>query len=307
MRSPARGNKTMLFFLLYLLVFQLILFLVPLLADIELGPLTLMALMQVIGLFVPFLFYLLFTKQKFNAVLLLTPLNVKNTLIVLLISIIIIPMVHLTSYLLSFAFHPMVFEAMEVLAAAPLWASLLFIGVFPSLFEEFFIRGAIYREYEEVSIRKKAVITGLFFGIMHFNFHQSLYAFLFGILYAYLLYYTRSIFAPMLMHFVNNSLSVMMFRSAAFMDGYFILWGNRAMFLLIIGGLSLLMLPLLVVFLKELSAYHKEHFLPVAATTKGGAAPDRPKVFTWAFWLVVILFLITAGILELGLRMGAAH
>ena len=254
MRSPARGNKTMLFFVLYLLVFQIVLYLVPLTAGIELEPLTLMALGQIFGLFIPFLFYLLFTRQKFKNVLLLRPLNAKNTLIVLLISIIIIPLVHLATFLLSLVFQPMVFDAMRAMAAAPLWASLLVIGVFPSLFEEFFIRGAIYKEYESVSIRKRAIITGLFFGIMHFNFHQSFYAFLFGILYAYLLYYTRSIFAPMLMHFVNNSLAVLMFRSAGFVEGYFALWENQAMFLLIIGGLSLVMLPLLVIFLKELIA-----------------------------------------------------
>ena len=307
MCSPGRGNKTMLFFLLYLLVFQVVIYLVPLAAGFEPGPLLLLALGQVFGLFVPFLFYLLFTRQKFRHVLLLTPLGPKNTLIVLLISIVIIPMVHLITYLLALVFHPMVFDAMITIAAAPLWASLLVIGVFPSLFEEFFIRGAIYKEYEEVSIRKRAVMTGLFFGIMHFNFHQSFYAFLFGILYAYLLYYTRSIFAPMLMHFVNNSLSVLMFRSTAFMEGYFELWGNQAMFLLIVGGLSLLMLPLLVVFLKELSSYHRENFLPAESPSKGAATAEKPKVLTWAFWPVLAIFLLSAGIIELGLRMGAAN
>ena len=307
MRSPARGNKTMLFFILYLLAFQIVIFLVPLAADIEPRPLTLWALGQIIGLFVPFLFYLLFTKQKFKNVLLLTPLNPRNTLIVLLISIVIVPMVHLASYLLALVFHPMVFDAMLEIKTAPLWASLLVIGVFPSLFEEFFIRGAIYSEYEEVSIRKRAIMTGLFFGIMHFNFHQSLYAFIFGILYAYLLYYTRSIFAPILMHFVNNSISVLMFRSAAFIDAYFALWENRAMFLLIMGGLSLLMLPLLVVFLKELSAYHKKHFPPAAVPPNENAVLDKPKILTWAFWLVLVLFLLGAGVMELGLQMGNAN
>jgi len=297
----------MLFFVLYLLVFQFAVYLVLPLTGFEPGILSHMALVQVIGLFVPFLFYLLFTRQKFKSVLLLTPLSVKNTLIVLLISIAIIPMVHLISYLLSFIFHPMIFDVMGDIAGTPLWASLLVIGVLPSLFEEFLMRGAIYKEYEEVSIRKRAVMTGLFFGIMHFNFHQSLYAFFFGILYAYLLYYTRSIFAPMLMHFVNNSLSVMMSRSTALMDGYLVLWDTPAMFLLIVGGLSLLMLPILVIFLRELSDYHRESSPPVTAPPEGGpAGSGKPNILTWAFWPVIVIFLLYAGLLELVLRAGTA-
>jgi len=303
MRSPARGNKAVLFFLLYFFAAQVVIYLVPQAAGIEPGALFLMALSQIFGLFVPFLFYLLFTKQKFKDVLLLTPLSLRHALLVFFISIAIIPMVHMTSRLFSFVFHPMVIQAMVEMAAAPLWASLLVIGIFPSLFEEFLFRGAIYKEYEPVSIRTRAVMTGLFFGIMHLNFHQSLYAFLFGILYAYILYYTRSILAPMLLHFVNNSLSVIMVRSSALMDGYLELWESPAMFLMIFGGFSLAMLPVLVISLKELRSYHSRHFPPALTEGEADGSSGKPKMFTWAFWLVLVLFLLVAGLTERGLRM----
>ncbi|MCL2381393.1 MAG: CPBP family glutamic-type intramembrane protease [Treponema sp.] len=304
MRSSAKGNKVMLFLLLYLLVSQVIIAIALDAAGIELDALAVMALAQVAGLFVPFLFYLRITRQKLPEVLQLAPLSPGNALVVTLITIGIIPMVHLVNFLASLVFYPMVLGTLRNmgLASAPLWVSLLVIGVLPSLFEELWFRGALYREYEEVSIRKRAIITGLFFGIMHINFHQFLYAGLFGILYAYILYYTRSIFAPMLMHFVNNSLSVIMFRSASFTSGYFELWGNPALFLLVAGGLSAAMFPVLVILLKKLSASHARHALSAPPPEPEAAAAGKPKVFTWAFWLVLAVFALSAGFAEVTLR-----
>jgi len=305
MQSPARGNKTVFFLFLYMLIVPAVIAIALSAVGVDLEGLPLLAFGQVVGFFVPFVFYLLVTKQKPRDVLSLAPLSLGDAPLVALVSISILPMVSLVSRLSAFVFHPFVMDMMVDFGQAPLWAGLLVIGVLPSLLEEFWFRGAIDKEYEAVSVRKRAIITGLFFGIIHANFHQAIYAFLFGILYAYLLYYTKSILAPMLMHFINNSLSVVMFRSASLMEGYMELWENPGMFLLIIGGMSLAMLPVLVLCMRKLRANHALRFPAVAVPPEGeGIALVKPKVFTWAFWLVVVIFLIFAGGLELITRIG---
>jgi len=192
------------------------------------------------------------------------------------------------------------------LGGTPLWAGLLIICAFPALFEEIWFRGAIDKEYEKISAGKRAAITGLFFAAIHGNFHQAAYVFLFGVLCAYMLHYTQSILAPMLTHFANNSLNFFMYRSAAIMDGYLELWGNPAVYLPVMGGLSLAMLPVLIISLKKLSAYHKQNLPAAAAPREAEAAgPGKPKAFTWAFWLAMVVFAAYAGFIEIAARAGA--
>ena len=254
MRSPARGNLTMFLFMLYLVVLQMVLGVVIVLFDLELDVLAMTAVVQVVGIFVPFLFYILLTKQRFKDVLSWRPLSIGNALTVIIMTIAIIPMVNLVSELTSYIFHPIIGDSVvEMTTGASLWVNVLVIGVFPSLFEEFMFRGAIYKEYEGVPIKKAAIVTGLFFGIMHMNFHQAIYAALFGVLYAYILYYTRSILAPMLMHFVNNSVATVMF----YYSDYTTVDAATASPLVIFGGLSLLTLPILILCLNKLRRYYE--------------------------------------------------
>jgi len=48
-------------------------------------------------------------------------------------------------------------------------------------------------------------MNGLFFGIIHLNPQQFSYAFVLGVIFAYMVYYTRSIWAGILPHFIFNA------------------------------------------------------------------------------------------------------
>ncbi len=85
---------------------------------------------------------------------------------------------------------------------------ILSLAVVAPLFEELLCRGVILE-----SIRRKrgalmaCFVSALIFGLMHFEARSSLNAFVIGILLGYLYLRTNSIFAPMLLHSVNNILA----------------------------------------------------------------------------------------------------
>ena len=138
------------------------------------------------------------------------------------------------------------------------------------------------------------MITGLFFGIMHLNFHQAIYAGAFGVLYAYILFYTRSIWAPMLLHFINNGIAVVSAYSETYVNWYDNLSENPLMFIVIIGGLSLVLAPVLILSLKSLKQNNEPH---------EDNNDSNLKIFDWAFWVIIGFFLVYAAAMEVAFRL----
>ena len=300
MRSPARGNKLMFFLTLWFFGASLIMGLIMILFGLEDQILLSLALSQIVGLFIPFVFYLIITKQRQRQVLKWRSLGVRNTILTLVITLAAFPIVNLISHLSSFVFVPAIDLITVDITAYPFWISLIIVAAFPALFEEFMFRGALYHEYEGVSIHKAAIVTGLFFGIIHLNFHQSIYAGAMGILMAYLLYFTRSIWAPILMHFFHNGLAT----ALAYIPMAEPVEENPLTTLLVFGGLSLVMVPVLIVCFKKLKPPVSEEVAPSVETSEEPQPEEPQKVFTWGFWATIGLFIFFAGLMEIVLRMG---
>lgn len=97
-------------------------------------------------------------------------------------------------------------------ATFSVWLLLLNIvltGVFPGVCEEFANRGGFLTTMRgSFSEAQTIVICGLAFGLFHQNVTQVFYTFLFGMLMAALVIKTKSIFPAILVHFLNNSISV---------------------------------------------------------------------------------------------------
>ena len=289
------------------------------------------ALTQIVGFFLPFLFYLLVTKQKPQLVLRFTPLGLKNTLLTIVLTIAVFPMVMLISTLSSLVFFPLIAEITVDIVAHPIWFSLIIVALFPALFEEFMFRGAICKEYEGVPIKKASIITGLFFGIIHLNFHQGIYAAALGVLLGYVFYVTKSIWAPILMHFVNNGVAVLLSYIPEPAETYyydvFSDIPEVVISLVVFGAGSLIMAPIVYLCLKHLrphtpgpedlpaspvevppylqpQPFQDSQAYPSAhAAAEAVAPPPRQKVFTWAFWATVGIFLFFGALVELGSRL----
>lgn len=113
---------------------------------------------------------------------------------------------------------------MEMMTGGPLVPSLVCVGVFAPLFEEWMCRGLVLRGLlnygkgrdgssrngKGVSPALAIVISALFFAAIHGNLWQGVSAFLIGCLFGYVYYRTGSLKLTMLMHCVNNTFSVLL-------------------------------------------------------------------------------------------------
>lgn len=85
---------------------------------------------------------------------------------------------------------------------------LLIIAGSAGICEEILFRGLMLRAYEGLGKWKSIVFTAVLFGIMHVNVQNTLGPIFLGVILGYVVYYTNSIFAGMLGHFVNNAMAV---------------------------------------------------------------------------------------------------
>ncbi|GAA0713119.1 ABC transporter permease [Paraclostridium ghonii] len=123
---------------------------------------------------------------------------------------------NLTSQLLLYLF-PQNMKVVEGLNEAlkvddSILLNLLFIAAMPAICEEMFFRGFVFKSFTQ-SKEKKAqiwgvIFTGMLFGFMHIDFIRVIPTSILGIALAYSVYKSKSIFIPMMMHFLNNSVAV---------------------------------------------------------------------------------------------------
>ena len=110
-------------------------------------------------------------------------------------------------------------SALEVLLNGPVWIVLISVSVFAPFFEEWLCRGIILRGLlKKVKPTWAIVISAAIFGLIHGNLWQAIPAFLIGVILGYVYYKTGSLKLTMLMHCVNNTLSVIVSRIPAFKD-----------------------------------------------------------------------------------------
>jgi len=92
-----------------------------------------------------------------------------------------------------------------VMEKGVLW-SLFLIAVVPAVCEEILFRGLIQRGLEKMGAGWSIALSGLLFGLFHFDFQRFAAQTLIGVVAAYVVYRTGSIFNGMILHFMNNGL-----------------------------------------------------------------------------------------------------
>jgi membrane protease YdiL (CAAX protease family) len=84
--------------------------------------------------------------------------------------------------------------------------TILLVGVLTPIMEEFFVRGLLFKRLRCVmGFLPSALLSSLFFGILHMTPPQIIYAAALGVLFAYLYEKKGSIWAPVFAHFVINT------------------------------------------------------------------------------------------------------
>lgn len=86
--------------------------------------------------------------------------------------------------------------------------SLLTVAILPAFCEEFIHRGMLLSSYNKLGFKKAVLISGVMFGLIHLNVGQFFYATIIGFILAIVTLYSQSIVPAMIIHFLNNGISV---------------------------------------------------------------------------------------------------
>lgn len=205
---------------LYFLVILIIEILAPLLLRpfyIKIGLLDtrLILLFNHIILFLlPAIIYLLLTKSSFKETLKLNKLELKNILLIILLAFIVQPIMTFFSLISTFFFNNEIGAFITEITSTPYILLLALVALLPAITEEITIRGIVLSGYDNKNKYVAALITGLFFGILHLDPQQFLYATVLGFIMALVVRITNSIFASMIIHFIVNGTSVTMAKIA---------------------------------------------------------------------------------------------
>lgn len=172
------------------------------------------AITQIITMFIPVILLTLIFKKDFRKVFILY--KPKDTLLMMLAAIGLWVLVLFISGLFAvFALRflppePELFETYNFLFEnITLIQQILLIGLMPAIIEESVFRGFVFSAFLE---RKKPIlgiiISSIMFAALHLSLIKFVPTFLLGVLFSYIVYKTNSIIPAMIMHFVNNSFSV---------------------------------------------------------------------------------------------------
>lgn len=164
-------------------------------------------------LVLPLAVYAWIRKKDFKTVFRFKKLPMKTAFKIIVMSFLLIPAVGLAN-LITIFFIELFGEIKDAgipLADSPgsFFVLVLVIAGSAGICEELFFRGMVLDGYEQrFGKRWGALFSGLLFGLFHFNLQNLLGPILLGIVFAYVVQVTGSIFAGMLAHFMNNGIAV---------------------------------------------------------------------------------------------------
>lgn len=161
---------------------------------------------QYIFILLPCVLYAFFYKVDFKKDLKFNFINLKQILICILIAFFSLPFINLIAQISSYLFGNQIVEVMDSLKNYTPFEIIFILAITPAICEEFILRGIVLNSHKEFSKPTIIILNGFLFGLFHMNLQQFSYAFFMGMLFAYIVITTNSIFSSMIMHFVNNSI-----------------------------------------------------------------------------------------------------
>jgi uncharacterized protein len=102
---------------------------------------------------------------------------------------------------------------MKVTTIKGLAVNLVVMAIIPALGEELLFRGIFQRIFSNWArnVHWGIMITAFIFSVVHFEFYGFLPRLAFGVMFGYFLLWSGSIWLPILAHFINNSISVVLY------------------------------------------------------------------------------------------------
>lgn len=150
----------------------------------------------------------------FKEVLKLNPIKMRTLLRIMAISFLILPMVALVNLIpitiLSVFDKVMIPSIPSPTTAVGLMTSFFIVAISPGICEEVLFRGMILNAYENSYNKKQAaIVAAVLFGLFHFNIQNLFGPIIIGLVAAYLMQITNSLYAAIALHMTNNGISVL--------------------------------------------------------------------------------------------------
>lgn len=214
MNSPAKANKFMFFLFVNNIIIPIILsfciVLIPTLKLYIFSPFIILLLSSTFTLILPIIFYLLISGQKISELIPLKKLSFINILLIFFMTIFIMPTINFLVSILNLFFENGVSNTLIELSNIPFWQMFLCVAILPAILEEIIFRGILLTNYKKAGIFIGALVTSIFFGIMHLDLYQFVYGTILGMVFSYFVYYSGTIFASMFSHFLINGSQVLL-------------------------------------------------------------------------------------------------
>lgn len=107
-------------------------------------------------------------------------------------------------------FSPKYQQVSEVIYSGGLFMEIVSAVIAAPILEELFFRGMIYKRLRDmINVKAAVVVSALFFGAFHGNLVQFVYAFIIGLMLAYVYEKFKTIWAPVIFHIGANLISVL--------------------------------------------------------------------------------------------------
>jgi len=191
-------------------------------------------------------------------------LGAKNIVLIIALGLLLQPPMMAIAAVSTLFTTNYVSELMHSFMQYPFLLILLATAVTPAVVEELVFRGYMQQVQTQNSgnFKKIALLNGLFFGIIHLNLNQFAYAFVMGVIFAYMVYYTRSIWAGIVPHFIINASQGLLGRWAFSAQSYVdtaqsdellaaLPISPEALAIIFISVLSLFLMPVIIVLFYE--------------------------------------------------------
>lgn len=101
-------------------------------------------------------------------------------------------------------------EMVDIFTSVPFAARLLIIAVLPAVCEEALHRGFIFHTFKNAGKWTTVIAMGIIFGLFHLHPLRFVATAILGAVLTYIMLETRNLLLPILVHFVNNALSVIL-------------------------------------------------------------------------------------------------
>ncbi|PKM69054.1 MAG: hypothetical protein CVU95_00250 [Firmicutes bacterium HGW-Firmicutes-2] len=154
--------------------------------------------------------YMLVTKSPIKPTLHLRRIRLLDALICIGIAWSIMPSLSVINVFSQFFVRNQIQDTLLAVLDYPYLFVIILTSVFPAVFEELLTRSLIISNYRKETVLVTCMISGLFFGFIHLNINQFLYAIVMGALMCYVVLITESVYSAIIIHFTINASSTTM-------------------------------------------------------------------------------------------------